>query len=84
MVDALATATKNWLELPEEARSECVQRDDPLDSLIAALATRAAQLRLTHLPETADERRLAPLEGWTHVPKAGSLELLPANPAAAR
>jgi predicted nuclease with RNAse H fold len=76
LVEALAVATADWLEFPEEARAECVARDDPLDAFIAALATRAAQLKLTHPPDTEEQRRLAPLEGWIHIPVEGSLSLL--------
>jgi hypothetical protein len=33
---------------------------------------------LTHEPGTAEERRLAPVEGWIHVPVPGSLDRLAA------
>jgi hypothetical protein len=76
LVEAFVRETAGWLEFPEAAQRECVERDDPLDSFIAALATRAAQLGRTREPETAEQRRLAAIEGWIHVPKERSLALL--------
>jgi hypothetical protein len=75
LVSALGSAAA-WLHLPEPARAACVGSDHPLDALLAALVTRAAQLGLTRAPETDVQRRLAPIEGWIHVPQPGSLAQL--------
>jgi predicted nuclease with RNAse H fold len=76
LVEAFIRETAGWLDFPEGAQRECIASHDPLDAFIAALATRAAQLGRTREPET-DEQSLAPIEGWIHVPKAGSLAELP-------
>jgi predicted nuclease with RNAse H fold len=69
LVGAFVRGTRGWLEFPEPAQHECVERHDPLDAFVAALATRAAQLGRTREPETDEQRRLAPIEGWVHLPR---------------
>jgi hypothetical protein len=76
LVDSFVTATKGWLEWPDDARAACFRSDDTLDAFIAALATRAAQLGRTRNPETDEQRTRAPIEGWIHVPRQGTLSLL--------
>lgn len=76
LVESFAAATDGWLDLSDDLRTACTRSDDVLDAFIAALATRAAQLRQTRDPETDEQRRLAPIEGWIHVPKQGTLSLL--------
>jgi hypothetical protein len=43
--------------------------------VIAALPAKAVERGLTHLPDD-EEQRLANSEGWIHVPRAGSREML--------
>jgi hypothetical protein len=78
---ALAAALQDrpWLVVDDAARAACARSDHVLDALIAALATRAAALGRTCRPETDEQRRLAPVEGWIHLPLAGSLDALPAS-----
>jgi predicted nuclease with RNAse H fold len=71
-----ALAARGWLHLPAPARDACERSDHALDAVLAALAARAVQRGLTHAPKTPDQRRLAPVEGWIHVPVAGSLDRL--------
>lgn len=66
-----------WLEAADDVKERCVRWDDELDALIAALTTRAAARGLSRPPETEAQRRLAPVEGWIHVPQPGSFERLP-------
>jgi hypothetical protein len=60
-----------WLDI-SAARDACLDSDDALDALIAALTARAASMRLTLLPDP-DEVERAKTEGWIHLPRAGSL-----------
>ena len=76
LVDALRA--RAWLRLDRAAADACERSDHGLDALLAALVTRAAVRGLTHEPGTAEERRLAPVEGWIHVPVPGSLDRLAA------
>lgn len=55
--------------------ARCSAEDDYLDALVCALVARAASRGLTAQPETDEERRLAPVEGWIHLPTAGLSEL---------
>ncbi len=55
--------------------------DDYLDALLCALVARAAELGETIPPETDDQRKRAPVEGWIHLP-AGPLSGLAAERAA--
>ncbi len=59
------------LDLSGEARRRCVADDHALDALISAVVARAVALGLTEGPATGDERALAPVEGWMHLPRRG-------------
>jgi hypothetical protein len=76
LVESFMAATGGWLDWPQDVIAACVESDHALDALIAALVTRAAQLGRTRGPVTDDQRRLAPIEGWIHVPEPGTLALL--------
>jgi hypothetical protein len=68
-----------WLALSEPQQAHCVEHDDHLDALIAALIARSVQLGLTEPPppEMAAE---AAQEGWIHLPRPGGLvDLAPAG-----
>jgi predicted nuclease with RNAse H fold len=71
-----ALAARAWLHLPAAAREACERSDHALDAVLAALAARAVQRGLTYAPQTAEQRRLASVEGWIHVPVADSLDRL--------
>ncbi|MGW3507271.1 DUF429 domain-containing protein [Streptomyces sp. NPDC000994] len=79
-VDELEAAA-SWLRMPEAARRAYAASRDAYDALIAALVAKAIRSRLTTWP-TADDARLAQIEGWIHVPGSGALSCL-AAPAAA-
>lgn len=57
------------------AREACVESDDALDSVLAALVARAAALGLTFAPPSVDVEA-AKSEGWIHLPMKGSLASL--------
>jgi predicted nuclease with RNAse H fold len=57
------------------ARDACIESDDALDALLAALIARAAATHLTSLPPVREIERTR-REGWIHLPIAGSLEQL--------
>jgi predicted nuclease with RNAse H fold len=59
-----------------DQRQACVDSDDCLDAVVCALLARAAERGDTILPETSEEGRLAAVEGWIHLPRAGGLERL--------
>jgi predicted nuclease with RNAse H fold len=79
LVDAFAKATEGWLNFGAGFRAACVANDHMLDAFIAALATRAAQLGKSRLPNTEHHRMMASIEGWIHVPEPGTLSLLSAD-----
>jgi len=54
----------------EDQRRLCVESDDCLDALVCALVARAVQQGLTIGPEGEEQRRLARVEGWIHLPAA--------------
>jgi uncharacterized protein DUF429 len=69
----------SWLDL-STAQEACIEGDDALDALIAALVARAAGLGHTIPPPCCGEahecdRRTA-REGWIHLPKKGTLARL--------
>jgi predicted nuclease with RNAse H fold len=76
LVLSLLMETDQWLDFTPECQQACIDSHDVLDSLIAALTTRTAQLGMTHEPETDDQRTLSAIEGWIHVPEPGTLALL--------
>lgn len=65
--------TAPWLELDDDTRALCERNDDALDSVLAALITRAAALKRTLPPATREQGEAAAVEGWLHVPEKGSL-----------
>ncbi len=66
-----------WLDLGSY-EVLCVESDDALDALIAALAARAAQLGRTVEP-LPDDVDLARVEGWIHLPRDNTLTALAAT-----
>jgi predicted nuclease with RNAse H fold len=64
-----------WLAWEPGAREACVDSDDALDAVLAALVARAAALGLTMAPPEED-LELARSEGWIHLPRKGSLATL--------
>jgi hypothetical protein len=74
-----ALADRPWLDVPDAAGAACEESDHALDALVAALAARAVQRDLTHPPRTAEQQRLASVEGWIHVPLQDTLERLAAE-----
>lgn len=71
-----ALCDRDWLVLDRATREACARSDHVLDALIAALATRAAACGATRPPETDEQRAMAAVEGWIHVPLPGSLDAL--------
>jgi predicted RNase H-like nuclease len=68
---ALLEAIHSQLPIRDPAgRLALVEReDDYLDALVCALVARAAERDLTHPPDE-EQRKLALVEGWIHVPSA--------------
>jgi predicted nuclease with RNAse H fold len=52
----------------DKQRGMCVDSDDCLDALVCALLARAVQCGATIAPEHEEDRRLARVEGWIHLP----------------
>jgi predicted nuclease with RNAse H fold len=79
IADGLQAKSGGWLRIDahDGLREQLVNSDnadDKLDALISALVARAAHARKTVQPEAgSEEERLAPEEGWIHVPEFGSL-----------
>lgn len=67
-----------WLALSEEQRALCVERDDATDALVSSLVARAMALPgLTEpLPVTRAETERIRREGWIHLPKPDTFDLL--------
>jgi predicted nuclease with RNAse H fold len=63
-----AILTQVPLEDVDRRLEKVAGEDDYLDALICALVARAAELGLTHPPQTEAELGRAPLEGWIHLP----------------
>ena len=76
---AAIEAKAPWLGWVEGAREACVERDDALDAVLAALVARAGALGLTKAPPIED-LQLARLEGWAHLPPRDSLGRLARQP----
>jgi predicted nuclease with RNAse H fold len=73
---AALEAEAPWLAWEPGAREACVESDDTLDAVLCALIARATALGLTK-PLAAEDRELACVEGWIHLPRMDSLgELL--------
>lgn len=75
LVGALVGAAP-WLELDAPTRALCEASDDALDAVLSSLVARAAALGLTERPETMEQTAAAHIEGWIHLPRAGSLDQL--------
>jgi Protein of unknown function (DUF429) len=58
-----------------DQRRLCVAWDDCLDALVCALLARAVQRGATIAPESDEQRRLARVEGWIHLPRAPLADL---------
>lgn len=71
LVEGLLAACGGRLSLSEADRAACIQFDDCLDAVVCALLARAAELGQTELPISDEDRRLARLEGWIHLPPEG-------------
>jgi predicted nuclease with RNAse H fold len=76
LVESFAQATRPWLVIPDDVRDAFIESDHVLDAFVAALATRAAALGKTWMPATDEQRHLARVEGWIHVPQPGTLSVL--------
>lgn len=57
------------LDLGERVRERCTRSDHDLDALIAAVVARAAACGMTHPPVSGEERAMAEVEGWMHLPR---------------
>lgn len=57
------------LDLSDRVRDRCVASDHDLDALISAVVARAAACGMTHAPATEEERAMAAVEGWMHLPR---------------
>jgi hypothetical protein len=68
-------ARVGWLAWVDGAREACIESDDALDAVLAALIARAAALGLTFLPP-AEDIEPAHSEGWIHLPQKDSLAAL--------
>lgn len=75
LVTAFRTATERWLDLQEVWWRQCRESDDAFDSLVAALATRAAACGFVD-PCPAALRDVASREGWIMLPHGDSLARL--------
>jgi len=75
LIAALEEATRDWVEVSEDALGMCEKSDDCLDALVASLVARAAAVGLTQ-PPPKDRVDQVQREGWIHLPSAGSLECL--------
>jgi len=61
------SAAAPWLSLTDEGWALCRRSDHAFDAVIASLVTRAVARGRTAGP-TEDDRALAEIEGWIHVP----------------
>ncbi|MBP2348890.1 MULTISPECIES: DUF429 domain-containing protein [Streptomyces] len=57
------------LRIDTRARERCTRSDHDLDALISAVVARAVACGLTHPPMTDEERAMAAVEGWIHLPR---------------
>jgi hypothetical protein len=74
LVDEVARRGAPWLDLTL-AYDACVDSDDALDAVLAALVARAAALDLT-CPPPRDELEVVRREGWIQLPVSGSFDRL--------
>ncbi len=66
VVDAIGGAVGAWLDL-QLIRARCITSDHVLDALVCALVAISAKSGATHVPPL-DQRQVALIEGWIHVP----------------
>jgi predicted nuclease with RNAse H fold len=64
-----------WLVLSDDAREACLDTDHCLDAFVSALVACAAATDDTIKP-TLEQRGLAQVEGWIHLPEPASLARL--------
>ncbi|MFE0645109.1 DUF429 domain-containing protein [Streptomyces sp. NPDC058877] len=57
------------LDVSASVRDRCTRSDHDLDALASAVVARAAACGMTHLPSTDEERAMAAVEGWMHLPR---------------
>jgi hypothetical protein len=76
IVATLGAACAEWLDLSPIADA-AVASDHLLDALLSALVAVAVRCGTTFTPRDDEERRLAVVEGWIHVPTAGPDRLTP-------
>jgi hypothetical protein len=70
VVEALLDGLGGRFAVTPGQRALCVDSDDCLDALVCALLARAVDRKLTIAPEDGEQRRLARVEGWIHLPAA--------------
>ncbi len=80
LIAELEDRTGEWLLWEAGAREACVEDDDALDAVLSASVARAAAIHRTRRPKTKQQKELAPIEGWIHVPKPDSLQGLACDP----
>ncbi|HEY7173638.1 MAG TPA: DUF429 domain-containing protein [Micromonosporaceae bacterium] len=68
-------AAAPWLDLPDATWAHCRRTDHAFDAVIASLVTRAVARGLTIRPGTDEDRSLAAVEGWIHVPTGDIADL---------
>jgi Protein of unknown function (DUF429) len=79
LLHELADLLLEGAPVSEVTRSACKGSHDALDAVVASLAARAAAPGPTHPPGADEQRELAPVEGWIHLPRTDSLPLLAAD-----
>ena len=70
VVDCLLDRLGDRFAVTPEQRRACCDSDDCLDALVCALVARAAHRGWTIAPGDDEQRRLARVEGWIHLPSA--------------
>ena len=70
LTDALLERLGDRFAVTAEQRWACWDSDDCLDALVCALVARAAHRGWTIAPGDHEQRRLARVEGWIHLPHA--------------
>jgi hypothetical protein len=73
LLAALLSLLGGAFSISQTFQDACVASDDCLDALLCALVARAAERGRTVWPKTDEQRRLAPIEGWIHLPTPDSL-----------
>jgi len=74
LVADLRTAAP-WLDLPDSAWAHCRRTDHAFDAVIASLVTRGVARGMTTRPGSDEDRALAAVEGWIHVPTGDLADL---------